>query len=367
MSTRTALGAADVDDATLAAWLGADTIVAARVAEIEYALPAMTTGGRWWVTGTAAREGKAFGFRVVVKVAQSPRRSAVWDHIPPRFQAQAELDLPWQVEPAVYRAWPDLPDPLRLPRVLAVRTLDDHSAALWLEAVDHDTAPWTPDRYAEAARSLGRLAVSPSLRDLADRVGQPMAPEQARRYWTGRLQAQFVPAYRSDDLWLHPVVARHVDDALRSRLMSLLHLVPSLIEEIEALPLLVAHGDACPNNLLVEPGGFCLIDWSFFGRGRLAFDLSQLVISEIELGRQPATDLPRLQRLVVDAFTQGLSDGGLEVDPAAVARAHAIQLAVGSGVAAVPLDHLDADPAVLDPLVGTRMAALDHVLTGVGL
>lgn len=370
MSTRTALGAADVDDAILASWLDADQIADSRAVEIEYKLDAMTTGGRWWVSGTAIRDGESSAFRVVVKLVQSLRRSPIFAYIPESHRELALATVPWQIEPDVYRAPPTLPDGLRLPRALGVLDLDEDSAVVWMEAVDHDSSPWALPRVEAAAEALGRLATSTTLTALADDIGNSAGPHQARAYWEGRLQSQFATAYRDTGLWQHPVLVRHVDDALRSRLMSLLDLVPALIEEIESLPLLVAHGDACPNNLLVEstePPQFCLIDWGFFARGRLGFDLSQLVISEIDLGRRPAADLPDLQTVALRGFARGLADAGLSVPAPDLARAHAIQLAIASGVSAVPLEQLGQDPAVLDPLVRERMAALDHILTGVGL
>lgn len=370
MSTRTALGAADVDDATLASWLGADQIADCRVAEIEYDLDAMTTGGRWWVTGTAIRGGEAAAFRVVVKLIQSLSRSPIFAYIPESHRELALATIPWQIEPNVYRTPPTLPDGLRLPQVLGVVDIDEDAAAVWMEAVEHDASPWTLPRVEAAAEALGRLAASTTLTALADDIGNRAGPHQARAYWEGRLSVQFAAAYRDDGLWEHPVLARNVDASLRRRLLALLDLVPALIDEIEALPLLVAHGDACPNNLLVEsaePPRFCLIDWGFFARGRMGFDLSQLVMSEIDLGRRPAADLPDLQVAALRGFSRGLADAGFTVPPPELARAHAIQLAIASGVSAVPLEQLGRDAAVLDPLVRERMITLDHILTGVGL
>ena len=58
---------------------------------------------------------------------------------------------------------------------------------------------------------------------------------------------------------------------------------------------LAAHGDACPNNLLrhVDDDGFTLIDYGFWRPQPVAYDLSQLLVGEIQMRRLDADDLPR--------------------------------------------------------------------------
>ena len=65
MHDRSALGPADVSDTTLAAMLAtlydagdaAVTVVSSHAEPVDYELPAITTGGRWWVRGVAAVDG----------------------------------------------------------------------------------------------------------------------------------------------------------------------------------------------------------------------------------------------------------------------------------------------------------------------
>lgn len=368
MNDRIALGVADVSDGDLAAMIGADEIVGSSARPIDYELETMTTGGRFWVEGDARFADGERPFRLVVKVAQSVTRSPIMAFIPEQFHAMTLQTLPWEVEPEVYRSHLGevLPDGLRMPAVHAVRDLDDESAAMWIEAIE-PTFAWTASHTAPVARLLGRFAASPAVHAIADAVGHRSGPLQARVYFHGRLEGQYLAAYRDGGVFEHPIVAQHYGAGLRERLMELVAVAPGLIDEIEALPLLAAHGDACPNNLLPVDDGFAAIDWAFFGRGRLGFDLTQLVMSEIELGRTTADDLPDRQTAALDAYRDGLAEEGLEIGADALRRAHGIQAAVGIGIAAVPLERLGDDPATLGPLVRERARALDHLLTSIDL
>lgn len=366
---RSALGPADVSDAELASMLGVDEILTSSATTIDYDLDAMTTGGRWWVTGTARRADRLEQFRVVAKLAQSVTRSPIMASIPPEFREMAAANLPWRVEPDVYRSdlASHLPDGLRMPDCLCVREVDDESSAVWIEAVDVIPAQWTLHNLRDTARLLGRFAATTAVQDIADDVGHVSGPRQARVYFEGRLRAQYVAAYSEGSVFDHPAVAPHFTPPLRTRLMSLVDHAPSLIDEIEALLLLAAHGDACPNNLLTDAGGTVAIDWAFFGRGRIGFDLSQLLLSDIELGRIGAGDLPTRRDASLDGYRAGLADGGVDITPDALRRAHAIQAAIAIGVAAVPLEHLDEPADTLDTLVREHVVMLDHLLAAIGI
>ena len=72
-------------------------------------------------------------------------------------------------------------------------------------------------------------------------------------YATGRLAVQVVPMLMSDEIWQHPLCAAF-DDDLRDRLRAAAADSIALAAEADALPYLLSHGDACPNNLLAgEP------------------------------------------------------------------------------------------------------------------
>ena len=358
-----------VDDETLAGLLGADRVLDHRVDELAYDLQTITTASRWWVSGTLERAGTRENFRLVAKVLRAADRSPVWAFIPPEGRRLTLELLDWRVEPRVYASdlARHLPDDLAMPRCLRVEPLDEGSAVVWLEAVEGVRATWDDADLARAARALGRLAGSGAVARVADAVGHAYGPVQARRYWEGRLQMQFGRAYGDPSLWEHPVLAAEVDGATRGRLLRLLEAAPDLVAEIEALPLLSGHGDGCANNLLLTPAAVVAVDWAFFARLPLGFDLTQLVVSEIDLGRAPAGDLAHRREVALPAYAAGLADEGVEVDPDALLRAHRAQAALHAGVPTIPLERLGEDPATLAPVVRERLALLDGLLAPLGL
>lgn len=369
MTSRDALGAVDVDDETLAEMLSADDIVNSQVAVVDYGLTTLTTGERWWVTGTARQDGADVPFRLFVKLVQSALRSPAMADIPPQFHEMVADALPWHVEPNAYRS--DLafrvPDGMRLPRAYRVAEVDPDSCALWLEVVEHDQSAWTLDRYHEAAAMLGRFAASAEVAEMDQDLTHPAGPQQARTYFEKRLSDQFISAYEEGGVWHHPAVAAHFDETLKARLISLIAAAPTLIDEIETLPQLNAHGDAAPQNLLVVPNGFCVIDWGFWSRTALGFDLSQLVYSEIDLDRSDAAAFRDIQSAALLGYREGLADEGVEIGEDELKRAHTIQLAIAHGISSVPLDRLGDEPSAVEASVRARSDVLKHVLDDLGL
>ncbi|MEP9391317.1 phosphotransferase [Gordonia sp. VNK1] len=340
------------------------------VADVDYPLSTLTTGERAEVRVRT----DAGTHRLVRKVARSVARSPMLAAIPPEHRAVLMDALPWRVEPDVYRSpmSSSLPEGMRQARCPAVIDLDDESAAIWLERVDHVPGPWSATDYRDAARMLGRFAGADPIGHIADAIGHPTGPHQARVYWQIKLCGMYLAAFDEGSVWSHPALLRTVTPALRRRLDAFIEQVPTLLTEIESLPLLVAHGDACPNNILrsVDGSGFIVIDWAFFGRNRVGFDLSQLVISEIDLGRMPGARLGELQDLCLPAYRAGLADGGVRITLPDLTRAHRIQLALAAAVASIPVERLTPD-AVADPALEEycrqRITALEHMLAAIDI
>jgi hypothetical protein len=192
MHDRTALGTADVSDEALAAIVadalgdpGAE-LLSSCAEVVPYDLEALTTAGRYWVSGRAVTRSGERPYRLFVKVVQSWSRTSHFAFVPVELRAVALAGLPWEIEPAVYASdlGERLPPGLTMPRAYAVREVDELSAALWLEAVDDVREPWATQRFADAARLLGRLAASPGVRPLAD-VGRGPQQQIVRDYAEG--------------------------------------------------------------------------------------------------------------------------------------------------------------------------------------
>lgn len=352
---RDVLGAVSVDDDVLAdlvaAQLGVHVVclesVTAEVAP--YDLHALTTAGRYWVHGTATTpDGRELPYRFFVKVVQSWERSPVFQMVPEEMRAEALAMIPWEREPAVYRsALGDLlPDGLAMPAARRVAEVDDLSAAVWLDAVDVQPVQWDVRRFVRAAHLLGRLAASPRVAPVAA-IGE--TPQLHRRYAAGRLAGQVLPALHDDELWRHPLMAAGFDTGVRDRLRDAAARLPGFLDELDSAPLGTSHGDACPRNLLVrrgclDDGSFVLIDFGFWGRAPLGFDLSQLLLGEVQTGERAASDLPGLEAAVVPAYVAGLAAEGSEVDPAVVQRSHVLLALLFNGLSATPFELLAGPP-----------------------
>jgi len=339
----------DVLAARVAASLGVDRVeVVDACAEVaEYDLEALTTAGRYWVRGRARHAGGESPFAFFVKVVQSWERSPIFAMVPEDMRAAALAAVPWRREPAVYGSdlRDRLPAGLTMPRAYAVQELDGLSAAIWLEAVDVEAGIWDIDRFARAAHLLGRLAASPRVAPLGA-LGE--VPDVPRMYYYGRFTGQVLPALRDDACWAHPVVAAGFDDRLRDDMRAAAEGIEGRLPELDSVPVLTLHGDACPRNLLVRRGsddGFVLIDYGFWGRGPVGFDLTQLLIGEVQLGERPAAELPALEVACLSAYVDGLRAEGADIELAVVRRAHALMMLLFAGLSSVPFELMEGEPS----------------------
>ena len=350
MHERGTLGPADVSDEVLAGMvadlLGVDGVelVASRAEEVPYDIPAITTGGRYWVRGAAVVDGDTRDFTLFVKHVHEWSRSALFESVPEDIRSWAARLVPWRTEGAVYRSdlASRLPVGLSMPRSLGVHDIDELSYAVWLEAVPAVPVTWDLDRYRQAAYLLGRFAGSGAVRDLC-RVGE--LDWDVSMYVEGRLAHQVLPVLGSDEVWRHPLVAESFG-GLRDRLQTAMEQVPSITAELRGFPVLAGHGDGCPNNLLVRPDrdGFTMIDFGFFMGLPLGFDLGQLLVGDVQLGRHGSHDLAERDAACVAAYHDGLLAEGVEVEVGSVRRAHALHLLLFSGLSSVPFDLLDQEP-----------------------
>lgn len=347
-SGRDELGAADVTDAQLAAMV-ADLLhedlvelVDSRVDPVDYDLPTITTGGRWWVSGHAATQCARAPFRFFVKQVQSWERSPFFEFVPEEYREMAVAGVPWKTEAEVYRSdlVDRLPDGLTVPRALGVFDLDATSSAIWLEEVPARPATWDTRRHERAAYLLGRFSASPALAPLA---GLRHIEWSLQTYASGRLAVQVVPLLMSDDVWQHPLCAAF-DDDLRTRLRAAAADSIALAAEADALPQLLSHGDACPNNLLAgaHDDELVMIDFGFWGGAPVGFDLTQLLVGEVQIGKRGAAGLADLDEAIVTAYVEGLRAEGCEVPEAQVRRSHALCLLLMTGLSTLPFDLFDA-------------------------
>lgn len=363
------LGADDVSDTELAAMVadlwGVDAVelIDSTAEPVAYDVPSILTGARTWVRGHADAGHGPRGFTLFVKRVHSWRHSPAFADVPPEIGEWAAASVPWRAEPLVYASdlADRLPEGLAMPRGLRVEERPDETAVVWIEAVEADRLAWSPDDSVRAARLLGRLSASPAVAPLADIDPQPWHIES---FVAGRLAYTVLPGLHDEATWAQPCVAEHFGE-LRSRLEATARHLDALAHEFAASRHLTAHGDACPNNLLRREGdpGFTLVDFGFWRPQPVGFDLSQLLVGDIQVGRQDADDLPERAAACVEAYAAGLADEGLDVALAEVRRSHAVSLVLFNGLPSLPLEMLGTpDEAALDHWSRQRAAIARYSL-----
>jgi hypothetical protein len=187
---------------------------------------------------------------------------------------------------------------------------------------------------------LGHLAGSSTVAPYADVGGYPW---DVSRYLAGRLTHQVLPMLRSG-IWEHPMIAASFDNDLRQRLLAAADEVEAHVVELRSFPLTTGHGDACPNNMLVRPDAdddFTLIDFGFWHELPIGFDLGQLLVGDVQIGRRGSDDLAERDELWLASYVAGLSAAGMNVPLSDVRRAHALHLLIFTGLSSLPFEHLE--------------------------
>ncbi|SEB45518.1 Phosphotransferase enzyme family protein [Nocardioides exalbidus] len=348
---RELLGDDDVTDAELESmvadlWgVGSVTLLDSCAERVAYDVPSILTGARTWVRGHADAGDGPRPFTLFVKRVHSWRHAPEFVHVPVEISEWAAASVPWRAEPLLYASdlAARLPDGLTMPRGLRVVEHPDDTAVVWIEAVECDPVPWTYDDSVRAAHLLGRLSASAAVEPLGAIDPQPWHIEN---FVAGRLAFTVLPGLHDDGTWRHPAIATHFGE-LRDGLTATAHRLDALAHEFASSRHLTSHGDACPNNLLRREGdpGFTLIDFGFWRPQPVGFDLSQLLVGDIQLGRQDVADLPGRAAACVESYAAGLADEGLDVPPAEVRRAHAVSLMLFNGLPSLPLDLGDEEMA----------------------
>ena len=143
----------------------------------------------------------------------------------------------------------------------------------------------------------------------------------------------------TDEIWQHPLCAAF-DDKLRAQLRAAASDAMALAAEADALPFLLSHGDACPNNLLAgaQDDDLVMIDFGFWGGAPVGFDLSQLLVGDIQIGKRGADDLAELDDAIVAAYVAGLRAEGCEIPEEQIRRGHALCLLIMTGLSTAPFD-----------------------------
>ncbi|MBP2414710.1 tRNA A-37 threonylcarbamoyl transferase component Bud32 [Arthrobacter stackebrandtii] len=373
------MGAAAPDAATLAAVAGAamhgaaQAVLSVRAARIEMPTPNMTTGGLWRVQRTAAlaagdgntADSRTKPFSVVAKLIQSPLLWHGIGQVPPGMREELASQYLWRTEAEIYasRLAEVVPGGGRLPDVLGLCDVDPQRTVIWMEDVqEHPDASWSDEVFAQAAHWLGRLAGSRAVRANWPQFDEEGAAGKLRFYVHGVGAHVLVPSLLGEDLWRLPSVAPAATPDLVAGLRALAVRAGDIVEEMLAMPQLPSHGDACPQNLVIEsgrdgPAQFVAIDWGLAGPACPGFDLSQLLAGHANDGRLPAEAVHRLEPQCLGSYCEGLAQSGSHVDKSAVRRGHALSLALFTGLFTLVTPRLEEpDSPELHAFMAQRLA-----------
>ena len=241
-----------------------------------------------------------------VKVLRSYRDWAVLPLLPAEFRSLAlDTDL-WRYEADVYLDGlaDSLPPGLRLPKLYNVHEPDPDHVVMILEDVQVTDAPWDHERYAHAAELLGRLNVRLTSNDALPAPVDRTPERLTRAMVDGLVRTLVLPPLLDEATWTHPLLTGA--DDVRRGLADLAAHIPTLLDELADRPQVLSHGDACPQNLLLQGDGFVAVDWSPGGMVAAGDDLGQLLIGRAHQGTLGVEEFAVLRELVVDRYHAGL-------------------------------------------------------------
>jgi hypothetical protein len=260
------------------------------------------------IAGTARDRDGTRPWSLVLKVLRDPTRGPPPGGAPPDG---------WDREVQVYRCGllDDLPDGLAAPRCYAV---EDRPGAvwLWLEDVADEAGPrWPIARFALAARHLGRL-------NGAYLAGRPLPDHPWLQRGLLRSRAADVAGFWAgfDRVRGEPLARRIWPGDLGDRARRLWDGRDRVLEALDRLPQVFAHGDADRRNLFARHGAggvdeTVAIDWALAGVAPLGGELPPLVTSSVlwSQGVGPG-DLGELADRCLEGYLAGLGDAGWRSD-----------------------------------------------------
>lgn len=300
--------AAGVATLTLGAW---------SIKQIAGGLGNPVSVGLYRVAGIGRAGGEQLPWSAILKIIQSPANVGETN--------MGEGEDPthwnyWRRELLVYQSslLQTLPAGLTGPRFFGTNELSGDIACLWLEEVADDYQDvWPLERYALAARHLGRLnGLYAGERPPA---AFPWLGRGRLRQWRDFLtQWQLIP-------WDHPLVCRLYPEDETANMRRLLRESEKFLLRLERLPHTLCHGDTYPTNLksrrAVEGEQTVALDWALAHFGPVGYDLGLLALGAYL--NIAASDLAEVDRELFAAYLAGLRDSGYAGDPATVRFAYA--------------------------------------------
>ncbi|MCD2190629.1 phosphotransferase [Actinomycetospora soli] len=310
---------------------------------IAHVATAPTTAGLHRVSVLArTADGERVPVGVVAKVLR-PARFGLPPQMPDDARDHLDRVIPWRLEAEVVTTVPPdrFPPGLRLPAPVAL-TERDEEIVLWQEEVEVADRPWTAEDVVRAAGLLGRLAARRA-RDVVPWTG----PSFVRSFLDDAVRSWAAPLLLAPGAWEHPEFAAAVERGLEEPVRALLDDLATDdapgVAPWATVPVLPAHGDPTPDNLLrpaADPGSFVAIDWASATSAPVGWDVVPLVLGRAEAGRASAAEAVAVLPRALDAYADGLAAEGYEIDRAVLTAAVRALTRMRYGVTVLPLDAL---------------------------
>lgn len=264
--------------------------------------------GLYRFEGTGRDHDEQLHWSVILKIIQSPANVG-WVNFG-EGDDQTHWNY-WKRELFVYQSGllEAVPEGMEAPRCFGIIERPGNVVWLWLEDIrDSSGGAWSLERYALAARHLGRFNGSYcASRPLPT---YPWIGNNLTKQWLSQLQSQWQSLP-----WDHPhVLARYPKgNALRRMLEEGEHFQAKL----DLLPRILCHGDTYPTNFMSRHGADGLertvaLDWALVNIGALGDDLGQFIFgAHTNLKTVSAEEITHM---LIDSYTQGLEDSGCYFD-----------------------------------------------------
>jgi hypothetical protein len=266
--------------------------------------------GLYRFEGTGKERNEWIDWSVILKIIQSPANVGLRNFGDGHDQSHWNY---WKRELLVYQSGllETLPEGLVAPHCYEAIELPGNVAGLWLEDInDSYGGDWTFDRYALAARHLGRLNGSYiSARPLP---AFPWFSVQRARQWLNSVPWQAFP-------WEHPLVLDHYPRPMMNSFRRMLLDNERFLARLERLPKTVCHGDTYPTNLKSRrmkadhQEQTVAMDWALAGIEPLGDDLGQLVYGACM--KLNGVRLAEVRQTLFESYLDGLADSGCRLDP----------------------------------------------------
>jgi hypothetical protein len=266
--------------------------------------------GLYRIEGAGQAGDEQVPWSVILKIIQSPANIG-WQNMG-EGEDQSHWNY-WKRELLVYQSglFGLLPEGMVAPRCFGVEELPGDMAWLWLEDIrDSLAGAWSLERYALAARHLGRmngmLVSDSSLPDF------PWLSLQRNQQWINT-----IPMWQTTT-WEHPLVRERYPEPDANPFRRMLLDNERFLVRLNQLPGTICHGDTYPTNFMSRQLAngeqqTVALDWALVGFQPLGDDLGQFVYgAQMNLKGSRAEDVTEE---LFENYLDGLRDSGCRVDP----------------------------------------------------